>query len=231
MTQSLKNKYPGSVTDGTRRRRAPAAPGATAPAAAAPAAGATKGDRTRRALLEAAIRRFARDGYRATSVAGIARDAGLSGTAAYAYFPNKEALFVAAVDEDAAGVISEGIASVAEHLDTAQWRTELIYRLLDALERHPLARRVLAGLEPEFTVRLLDIPALGQLRKVWGEQIRALQLAGTVRPDIDPFRVANGLTAITLSFLMSLVQTGTTPVELLGPDVAAVIEAALSPPR
>ncbi|MDP8955643.1 MAG: TetR/AcrR family transcriptional regulator, partial [Actinomycetota bacterium] len=69
---------------------------------------ATKGERTRQVLLEAAIARFGRDGYRRTSVAEIARDAHLSGTAAYAYFPNKEALFIAAVDEDAAAVIEEG---------------------------------------------------------------------------------------------------------------------------
>ena len=71
----------------------------------------TKGAQTRRAILRAAIARFGRDGYRATSVADIARDANVGGTVAYAYFPNKEALFFAAVDEDAAAVIEEGVAS------------------------------------------------------------------------------------------------------------------------
>ena len=46
--------------------------------------------------LAAAIERFGRDGFRATSVADIARDAGVGGTVAYSYFPNKEALFLAA---------------------------------------------------------------------------------------------------------------------------------------
>lgn len=36
---------------------------------------ASKGARTRQAILAAAIARFGRDGYRATSVADIARDA------------------------------------------------------------------------------------------------------------------------------------------------------------
>ena len=62
----------------------------------------------------AAIARFGRDGYRSTSVADIARDAGVGGTAAYAYFASKEALFLAAIDEDAAGVINEGLVSVVE---------------------------------------------------------------------------------------------------------------------
>ena len=72
-----------------------------------------KGEQTRRAILDAAIARFGREGYRATSVADIARDAGVGGTVAYAYFPNKEALFLAAIDEDAAAVISEGLLARA----------------------------------------------------------------------------------------------------------------------
>ena len=195
-----------------------------------PPVSATKGERTRQTLLDAAIARFGREGYRATSVADIARDARLSGTAAYAYFPNKEALFVAAVDEDAAGVIVEGLASVIDEKGADQWRETLIFTLLDALDRHPLARRVLAGLEPEFTVRLLDIPALEQLRKASCERIRAQQLAGDVRPDVDARQIANGLVTIVLSLLMSLIQTGNDPATLLGRDVAAVVEAALSPP-
>ncbi len=109
---------------------------------------ATKGGRTRQAVLEAAIARFGRDGYRRTSVAEIARDARLSGTAAYAYFPNKEALFIAAVDEDAAAVIEEGLSTLTDDLDIDQWRQTLMFTLLDAVQRHPLARRVLSGLEP-----------------------------------------------------------------------------------
>jgi AcrR family transcriptional regulator len=191
----------------------------------------TKGERTRQALLDAAIARFGRDGYRGTSVAEIARDARLSGTAAYVYFPNKEALFVAAVDEDAAAVVDVGLASLTDAIDLGHWQETLIFTLLAALDRHPLARRVLTGLEPEFTVRLITIPALEQLRKECGERIAAQQLAGQVRADIDPRQVANGLVTIVLSLLMSLLQTGTDPATLLGADVAAVVEAALRPPR
>jgi AcrR family transcriptional regulator len=191
----------------------------------------TKGERTRKALLDAAIARFGRDGYRGTSVAEIARDARLSGTAAYVYFPNKEALFVAAVDEDAAAVIEEGLASLTDDINLDRWRQTLIFTLLSAVEPHPLARRVLTGLEPEFTVRLIAIPALEQLRKECDERIRAQQLAGQVRADIDARQIANGLVTIVLSLLMSLLQTGTDPATLLGADVAAVVEAALSPPR
>jgi AcrR family transcriptional regulator len=191
----------------------------------------SKGERTRQVVLDAAIARFGRDGYRGTSLAEIARDAGVSGTAAYAYFPNKEALFLAAVDEDAAAVIEEGLGSFqASPDDVDAWKETLIFSLLAAVGRHPLARRILAGLEPGFTVRLIGIPALEQLRKACGERLREQQLRGEVRSDIDPQQIANGVVTIVLSLVMSLVQVDADPVAILGGDVAAVVEAALKPP-
>src|SRR5258708_34803790 len=124
----------------------------------------TKGERTRQAVIDAAIARFGRDGYRSTSVADIARDASVGGTVTYAYFPSKEALFLAAVDEDAARVIHEGVSSVIDDpAAVPDWRQTLIFTLVEAVEHHPLARRLLAGHEPEVTDRVLEIPALTEL--------------------------------------------------------------------
>ena len=193
-----------------------------------------KGAQTRRAILDAAIARFGREGYRSTSVADIARDASVGGTIAYAYFPSKEALFLAAVDEDAAAVIEEGLSSAITELSIRDWRQALIVTLVGALETHPLARRLLAGLEPEVTDRVLEMPALEELRKVCAERLRTGQLNGSVRPDIDPVTIANGVVAVVLSLLMSVVQLGGTAVALYANDVAAVFEAAIEwtpPPR
>jgi AcrR family transcriptional regulator len=190
----------------------------------------TKGAQTRRAILQSAIVRFGRDGFRATSVADIARDASVGGTVAYAYFPNKEALFLAAVDEDAAGVIEEGLATVLGEPDVRRWHDTLIFTLVDAVEHHPLARRLLAGLEPEVTVRVLEIPALNELRKACTEMLRKGQAAGTVRVDIDPAAVGNGVIALMLAVLMSVTQIGTEAAVTYSQDVAAVFEAALTPP-
>src|SRR3546814_17619533 len=82
----------------------------------------TKGEQTRRAILAAAIERFGREGYRATSVADIARAAGVGGTVAYAYFPNKETLFLAAIYEDASHVINSGMVGANEDTDVADCR-------------------------------------------------------------------------------------------------------------
>jgi AcrR family transcriptional regulator len=190
----------------------------------------TKGTQTRLSILAAAIARFGRDGFRSTSVADIARDAGVGGTVTYAYFPNKEALFLAAVDEDAAAVIGEGLATVMEVPDIRRWHDTLIFTLVEAVERHPLARRLLAGLEPEVTGRVLEIPALNELRKECTERLRTGQAAGVVRPDIDPVLVGNGVVALMLSVLMSVTQLGSQTAMTYSQDVAAVFEAALMAP-
>jgi AcrR family transcriptional regulator len=187
----------------------------------------TKGIQTRRAILDAAISRFGREGYRSTSVADIARDAAVGGTVAYTYFPSKEALFLAAVDEDAAAIIEEGLSGVMATPGVPDWRQLLVVNLVQALEHHPLARRLLAGLEPEVTDRVLDIPALAELRKACAERLRSEQLTGAVRPDIDPVRVANGIVGIMLSLLMSVVQLGEGAATLYGDDIAAVFDAAI----
>jgi AcrR family transcriptional regulator len=159
-------------------------------------AASTKGAQTRRAILDAAITRFGREGYRATSVADIARDASVGGTVAYAYFPSKEALFFAAVDEDAAGVIHEGLSTAFVETTVPNWWQTLIVTLVDALDRHPLARRLLAGLEPDVTGRVLEMPALAELRKACAEQLRIEQIEGSVRTDIELVPMANDIASV-----------------------------------
>jgi AcrR family transcriptional regulator len=192
--------------------------------------GATKGDRTRQALLEAAVVRFAREGFRGTSVADVCRDAGLSTTASYPYFANKEAIFVAAVDEDVAGLIAAAVSFVAMREETEQWARSMMQGLLGRLVEHPLAGRILQGLEPDFTMRLLHIPALEELRKTVTELIRLEQVEGVVRLDIDPAQTANGMVVIVISLLMAATQIGAAGIDLLVGDVESVLHAATRPP-
>lgn len=189
-----------------------------------------KGAATRHAILSAAIARFGREGYRATSVADIARDATVGPSVPYRYFGDKEALFLAAVDEDAGAVIRHGLAGVFESPDPLDWRPAMLLALVDAVEQHPLARRLLAGLEPEVTARVLEMPALAELREACSERLSADQRGGSVRPDIDPLATANGIVAVTMSLLMSVVQLGPGVVGRYADDVALLFAAALKDP-
>jgi AcrR family transcriptional regulator len=206
-------------------------PPSNLPDTAAPSA-PSKGDRTRQALLRAAMVRFAREGYRGTSVADVCRDAGLSTTASYPYFANKEALFVAAVDEDVAGLIDDAVSFVTIDEDPEQWARLIMRALVAHVDAHRLAGRILRGLEPDFTMRLLHIPALQELRKTVMELIRVQQVEGGVRQDIDPGQTASGMVVIVISLLMATMQTGADDggYELVAADVESVLHAATRPP-
>ncbi len=80
------------------------------------------------ALLEGAVTVFLRHGFRKTSMEDLARAAGLARQGLYLLYPNKAAVFRAAVDHLAAGILRDARAA----LDADA--TELEERLLAAFE-------------------------------------------------------------------------------------------------
>jgi AcrR family transcriptional regulator len=146
----------------------------------------SKAERTRQAILERAIERFGRDGFRATSVADISRDAEVSGSLAYAYFKDKEDLFVASVNHDAALLIREGTVNLLAGELSSGPELDAFGDLLDAMDRHPLTKRILAGQEPFVTHLLLELDAVDDAAAKAADRLTEGQEAGVVRADIDP---------------------------------------------
>lgn len=169
----------------------------------------TKGERTRRLLLEQAIARFGARGYRATSVSEIARSIGLTQAASYAYFDSKESLFDAAVDEDANRLLAQA-QTLAGNASAEQLIPMLLVGIIGSLDQHPLLRRVLAGLEPDAITRLVNLPALGRLTELIAEKVSAAQETGEVRRDLDASMFASGAEALLLGLIMSVAQVGQT---------------------
>jgi len=195
---------------------------------------APKGQRTRAALLTAAVRRFAIDGFQRTSVADVARDVGMTAGAPYRYFADKEALFVAAVDADGAELVDLVRTTVGGHLDLAVGT--LLGRLADqltaALDDHPLVARVLSGAEPMGPERILALPNLAVLRDEIAALLRLGQQAGAVRADADPAVLALGIeTAVLyqLAHIATLRGTNARPDRARWAALAALVEAALQP--
>jgi AcrR family transcriptional regulator len=167
----------------------------------------SKGERTRRRILEIAIDRFGSRGYRGTSVSEIARAAGLTQAASYAYFDSKESLFQAAVDTDASDLLHQvntmvGVVPIAELIPSI-----IIYAVL-SLEDHPLAQRVIAGKEPDEIPRLVELPALRLLGDMIGERLVVAQQLGEVRSDLNPETVSAGIESLILGLLFTTVQAG-----------------------
>lgn len=186
-------------------------------------------------MIDAARERFARDGYRGTSVAVISRDAGLGSTTAFGHFDNKEALFFAAVDDDLASMFREfserlGVlmALDAEFLSQEMVFQGLLGAALDIIDRHPLARRLLAGLEPDFTGRVLESASFDDLRATVVPLLEEGQRGGWIRPDLPTTDLADGLTAFVLAMAMASVQIGPAIDRTFGRGITTVLRGLLS---
>lgn len=190
--------------------------------------GTTRGERTRDAILVAASERFARDGYARTSVADISRDAGVGGTTAYVHFPNKETLFLAAVDADLTALFDEFAAALADLGPAERPADRILGAVLTTVAEHPLAERLLAGLEPTFTERVLQSDAFGELRRFVADLLAEGQVQGDIRPDVDPAELADGLVAAVVATAMASVQIGDNLVDTFGPGFASLLRMALS---
>lgn len=148
----------------------------------APSSPLGKGTSVREALLQAALRRFARQGYHGTSMRQIARDVGTTPSNIYNYFPNKESLFAAVLDayhpyravlrllEQSAGAdletfIRQAVARIQRIIqERPEWLHLALIEMVEFQGRHSAAlyRALLPRIEA-LARRLRDYPDLRPL--------------------------------------------------------------------
>jgi AcrR family transcriptional regulator len=161
-------------------------------------------------------------------VATIAREVGITPSGVYAYFPTKQALFEAAVDADAAGLLGDALPELLGGTFDGNFG-RVFSRLLRALPDHPLARRVLAGEEDTGAERLQQLPAEDRLLAGITAALQKGQAEGTVRSDVDPSTFAAGFEAIVIALLIAILQTGGDVDPAASTGVLAVLDAAIRP--
>jgi AcrR family transcriptional regulator len=134
--------------------------------------------RRRQEVLDAALRLFARDGYRETTVAGLATEVGLSEAALYRYFDGKEQIFSAIVKERLAAVSLTRRTSSAEPREAAALLRSVAEQVVSSFEQQPEAMRVIfsEGLRHRPTARIvyeeLLLPSATSLAKALEELAR-----------------------------------------------------------
>lgn len=186
-----------------------------------------RGSFTRRQILDAAIDRFGRDGYRRTSVLSIARQSDLGSTTTYVHYPTKDALFHAALEDDLGSLFAK-VIKVVDRADPSAGPASLIGVLLQELEAHPLARRLIAGLEPELTDRVLGADAMSALGAAVSERVAQGQRVGVIRADIEPALLADGLVSVVIALAMASVQVGGPLLVERAPGIDAIFQAVLT---
>jgi AcrR family transcriptional regulator len=173
-----------------------------------------------------AVRQFARDGFQRVSITDIANEVGISPPAVYRYFPDKEALFLAAIDADSEGLVA--LARTAMHEESGSL-TGLLDRLTHvvaaAAEQHPLAARILSGAERVAPDHILGLPSLQALRAEVTDLLRLGQSIDLVRAELDPASAALALETVVLDHIGRLVTVG--PDEQRWNALISVIEVGL----
>lgn len=110
----------------------------------------------RQRLLEAAAAGFAEGGYAGTSIAAIARGAGMSKSTVFHHFPSKEALYLA--------VIGEAVEDFGGKLDDALSTSEDVQAALVAFQREHLRHMARHRQVVRLIMRELQDPALEHKR-------------------------------------------------------------------
>jgi AcrR family transcriptional regulator len=168
---------------------------AVRPGTRTPARGRTaKGEQTRQALLRAAARLFADNGYHNTSVPDIVRAAGVGHGTFYEYFRSRRAILVDLTRQAADS--ERRVPRLKSRKLAERIRAEIFWYLSDHVEHLELAKvwHEAATFDAEIaeTRRRERARRMARVRK-------GLEAAGT-RSDIDPAIAAAALTAMLEEF-------------------------------
>ncbi|MER6090385.1 TetR/AcrR family transcriptional regulator [Streptomyces bluensis] len=183
-------------------------------------------DARRRQILEAAARCFARNGFHATSMQDVLKEAGLSAGAVYRYFAGKEELIAAVVNE----VLEEIRSAFEEAARTSPPPPPNV--LIGAVLRRVLRAKSEQGEEwaslyPRLMIQVwaetLRDPALAAVlrqgfetvRVLWVKIVEGYQDAGMMRADVPALSVARTMVALVQGFAAQYALFGDVPVQVV----------------
>jgi AcrR family transcriptional regulator len=178
-------------------------------------------------LLRAAVDRFGAQGFRATSVSQLSRDAGLTPAAAYAYFDDKEAFWREAVSADLDALRDEILGPA---LASGRPILEMLKSLVTELRQHPLALRVLVEGTVDDMRLVLNHNLFAGTTRVVADGLAARQRAGKLSPAHDPMELATGFETVLFALVVSVVRAGFDGVDERIESVLALMTVAVGGP-
>ncbi|SMF49869.1 TetR/AcrR family transcriptional regulator [Streptomyces sp. Amel2xC10] len=191
-------------------------------------------DARRRQILDGAALCFARNGFHATSMQDVLKEADLSAGAVYRYFSGKDELIAAIVAEVLGEVRAafEAAARLSPPPPPDVLVTSVLSRTLTAREAltvdgRPVFPRLVIQVWTE-TLRNPELAAVLQegyaaVRDAWAVIVRAYQDAGIMRSDVPPDHVARTMVATAIGFIAQQSLVGPAPVEVLGDGLRALM--------
>ena len=163
-------------------------------------------DARRRQILDAARACFVREGFHATSMQDVLREADLSAGAVYRYFKSKDEIILA-IARDALARLAEVIQSSTEEADPPP-PDEVMGRIFEVLES--LGEQGFSRLAVQIWSESLRTPEIGDevrraysgLRESVYELVRAYQAQGRIDQAADAQEVGRVLVGIVPGFVL-----------------------------
>ena len=165
--------------------------------------------RRRGEILAAARRRFARDGFHATTMEDVTVEAGISSSVIYRWFSGKDELVAASISEVLEGVVDalEAALQVEPPLPVM----EAVRRVLAAvLERTAQDGEDFSAIVVQAWAEAMRDPSVKDLlgtlytriRDGLAELVERHQAAGTMSPDLNPEAMARQLFSLIPGFVV-----------------------------
>jgi AcrR family transcriptional regulator len=148
--------------------------------------------RRRREILAVAARQFAQRGYEATDVQQVANELGIGTGTVYRYFPSKEALFLAAVDQGMFA-LSDWIDGATASAQTSLERVQLGVRAyLEYFDQHADVIELLIQERAQFRDRKRPTYFAHRDANIgrWNDVFRGMIADGTIR-DVPVERITD----------------------------------------
>lgn len=140
-------------------------------------------------ILDAAEALFARQGFAATTIKAIGREAGVNPALLYYYFPDKERLYHAVLERRLGGATREVAGRLSPELPPLEALDRMLRGYAHQMQSAPnlprLLARELADHEAAHALPLIREIAAGLFQRLC-EVIQAGQASGAIRPDLDP---------------------------------------------
>lgn len=165
------------------------------------------GDSTADAILDAAERLFASQGFARTTIKTIGREAGVNPALLYYYFEDKTGLYRAVLGRIGAGLRGRAVPAIKAARSVDELVAGIIAAQSATLVRHPHAARLLIR-------EMLDHDAAhaqGMMQELGAELFRPVcdaieagKRAGTVRADLDPKLAAISTISQLIYFTLAL---------------------------
>lgn len=168
------------------------------------------GDDSRERILQGAIRSIARHGLERSSIASVAREAGLSRQTVYAYYTNREDVLRDAVTRSATELMHVVVANAKNASGAAEFLVELTAGVYHGVREHPAISAMLYSLDtPEGREMTMSAPILEIVET-------ALAPIATYEPALEPKLgiIAETSLRLTISLLTFPSERTATPARL-----------------